>query len=50
MDGLIRYPSTPHVRRHGPRADADHTRYKPWLRDPASLPQYDRSGTLLACG
>jgi hypothetical protein len=27
------YPSTPHVRRHGPQGYADYIRYQPWLRD-----------------
>lgn len=27
------YPSSPHVRRHGPRGWKDYQRYRPWLRD-----------------
>jgi hypothetical protein len=27
------YPSTPHLRRHGPQGYADYGRYLPWLRD-----------------
>ena len=36
-DGLFRYPSAPHMRRHGPRGYADHKHYKPWLRDEFSF-------------
>ena len=31
------YPSTPHVRRHGPAGYADSTGYRPWLRDEFSF-------------
>lgn len=31
------YPSSPHVRRHGPRGYADYKHYKPWLRDEFSF-------------
>jgi hypothetical protein len=27
------YPSTPHVRRHGPGGWSDYQKYRPWLRD-----------------
>jgi hypothetical protein len=27
------YPTTPHVRRHGPQGYADYASFRPWLRD-----------------
>lgn len=33
MTAPFLYPAHPHVRRHGPLGYADHSSYRPWLRD-----------------
>jgi hypothetical protein len=33
MTAPFNYPSTKHVRRHGPRGYSDYSSYRPWLRD-----------------
>ena len=37
MTAPFDYPSTTHVRRHGPAAYSDHASYRPWLRDEFSF-------------
>lgn len=37
MTAPFTYPTTPHVRRHGPRGYADCESYRPWLRDEFSF-------------
>jgi hypothetical protein len=37
MTSPFNYPTTPHVRRHGPRGYAEYSRFRPWLRDEFSF-------------
>ena len=37
MTNPFTYPSSPHIRRHGPMGYANHASYRPWLRDEFSF-------------